>query len=250
MTCFTRTLLLALLLAANLPARAAGPTGSLNDTGQSLCDNGAHILVACSALNSNDAATYPRQDGRFGRDAANTVGALTKIGAGATGFDYTKVCFNGDPEGSGTCTGSLVANTTATATGTPSTDWACTRDNVTNLIWSLESDLGSGTDNWTNYATTAYPSAMNTANRCGYNTGWRLPSRRELLSIVNSGAAFSPAIDAAYFPGTFSNQYWSADLYAAVPEMAWNVNFFDGNASSNPKATTLQNYARLVRSGQ
>lgn len=245
MTRFTRTLLLALLLAANLPAHAAGPTGLLNDTGQSLCDNGANILVACSASNSNDAATYPRQDGRFGRDAAQTAGVLVKIGAGAAGFDYTKVCFNGNPEGSGTCTGTLIANTTATATGTPSTDWACTRDNVTNLIWSLESGLGI----WTSYASTAYPSAMNTANRCGYNTGWRLPTRRELLSIVNNGAA-NLAIDVAYFPGTFSNRYWSSDLYALDADQVWFVDFLyvdDGN--TGVVAGDLQVYARLVHSG-
>jgi hypothetical protein len=243
MTRFPRTLLLALMLAASLPAHAAGPTGLLNDTGQTLCDDGANNLVVCSAANSNDAATYPRQDGRFGRDPAAAASALTKTGAGTAGFDYTKVCFNGDLAGSGTCTGALVANTTATATGTPTTDWACTKDNVTNLIWSLESGYGD----WTTYANTTFPGTTNTATRCGYNTGWRLPTRRELLSIVNNGAV-SPAIDSAYFPGTVSDWYWSADTYAPNPAFAWFVYFVDGYPYAYYESYYY--YVRLVRSGQ
>lgn len=242
MTRITRTLPLALLLGASHPVYAAGPTGLLNDTGQNTCYNGS-TMVACSAANSGDAATYPRQDGRFGRDAAAAAGALTKTGAGAAGFDYTKVCFNGDLEGSGTCTGTLVANTSAVATGTPSTDWACTKDNATNLIWSLESGYG----NWTTYANTTLPDATNAASRCGYSTGWRLPTVRELFSIVHRGAA-NPAIDTAYFPGTISSVYWSVGTYAPAPASAWVVGFADGGAGAGFKSSSY--YVRLVRSGQ
>lgn len=56
-------------------ARAAG----LPDTGQDLCDNGSNVLVACTSANTGDTATYPRQDGRFGRDAKAMAGTLTKI---------------------------------------------------------------------------------------------------------------------------------------------------------------------------
>ncbi|MDP4029236.1 MAG: DUF1566 domain-containing protein [Gallionella sp.] len=234
--------LLALLFAASLPVYAAGPTGLLNDTGQDTCYDGAN-LVACAAGNSGDAAANPRQDGRFGRDPAFAAGQYTKTGAGAKSFDFTKVCFNGDAAGSGTCTGVLAANTTAAATGTPSTDWACTRDNVTNLIWSLQSGQG----NWTTYANTTLPGTTNTAIRCGYNTGWRLPTRRELLSIVHNGAS-NPAIDSAYFPSTQSNWYWSADTYAPGPALAWGVNFNVGSTSAGNKANNY--YVRLVRSGQ
>ncbi|MDP3616447.1 MAG: hypothetical protein Q8R49_01285, partial [Rhodoferax sp.] len=103
-------------------AQAAGPSGLLNDTGQTQCDNGSNVLDACNAASTGDGTTLPRQDGRFGRDVASPV----KVGGGAAGFDFSKVCFNGDVQGSGTCTGALVANTSAAATGTPSTDWACT----------------------------------------------------------------------------------------------------------------------------
>jgi hypothetical protein len=166
---------------------------------------------------------------------------LSKTGAGAKGFDYTKVCWNGDTEGSGTCTGALVANTTGTATGSPTTDWACTRDNVTNLIWSLQSASGGWED-----GVTMYPSMMNTATRCGYNTGWRLPTLRELLSLVHHGA-WSPAIDSAYFPATWPIFYWSADATSSLL-IAWIVHFYNGSTGTYNKNNSY--YIRLVRSGQ
>src|ERR1035437_8233635 len=98
------------------PAHAAGPTGLLNDTGQTTCYNGS-AMVACSSANTGDAAAYPRQDGRFGRDAA----APAKIGGGAAGFDFSKVCMNGNLN----CSGS--ANTSASPAAA---EWACTKDNV------------------------------------------------------------------------------------------------------------------------
>ena len=242
MTRFPRIFLLFLLFAA-APAHAAGPTGLLNDTGQDTCYNGS-ALVACTAGNSGDAGIYPRQDARFGRDAAFAAGQFTKTGAGAKGFDYTRVCFNGGLEGSGTCTGALVANTTGTATGSPDTDWACTKDNVTNLIWSLQ----SGSGDWITYAQTTLPNATNAATRCGFSDGWRLPTRRELLSIVHNGNS-NPAIDGDYFPSTASSWYWSADSSAPDPANAWIVHFGFGYTNSGNNKTNV-NYVRLVRSGQ
>jgi len=234
MTRLPRTLLLALLLAASLPLHAAGPTGLLNDTGQDTCYDGA-ALVACTPANSGDAAANPRQDGRFGRDAAAVAGTLSKTGAGAKSFDYTRVCMSGELAGQGACPASP-------AQGTGANQWACTKDNVTNLIWSLDSPVY----NWT-AATTTYPTAMNATSRCGYTTNWRLPTRRELLSIVNNGT-WSPSIDSAYFPGTVSDWYWSADTYAPDPAYAWYVNFVVGDTGYDGK--TYAHYVRLVRSGQ
>jgi hypothetical protein len=47
------------------------------------------------------AATYPRQDGRFGREAKAAAGTLSKIGGGAAGFDYIKVAIGGSDLGAG-----------------------------------------------------------------------------------------------------------------------------------------------------
>ena len=71
------------------------PTSSyaigLPDTGQTLCDDGSNVMTDCSTINSGDAATMPRQDGRFGHDPATASGQVTKLGGGTDGFDYTTV---------------------------------------------------------------------------------------------------------------------------------------------------------------
>ena len=172
---------------------------------------------------------------------------MAKVGGGAAGFDFTKLCWNGDAEGSGTCTGTLVANTGASASGTPGTDWACTKDNHTNLIWSLQT-VSSIT--WNGATSTAGGSPIathNTATRCGHATGWRVPTRRELLSIVHHGA-YAPAIDGAYFPATVSGWYWTNDSYAPNPAHAWSVVFDNGYTYADYETNT--SHVRLVRSGQ
>ncbi|MDT8439856.1 MAG: hypothetical protein RQ729_12695, partial [Wenzhouxiangellaceae bacterium] len=86
------------LTAAPLSAQ----TAPLNDTGQTRCfGNGA--LAECTAANTGDQSLRPRQDGRFGRDAQADAGALTKIGSGAAGFDFTRICNSGEAAGSGAC---------------------------------------------------------------------------------------------------------------------------------------------------
>ncbi len=220
--------------------QASHPTGALNDTGQTLCDNGSNVMAACTTATTGDAAAMPRQDGRFGRD----VGAPAKVGGGVAGFDFTRVCFNGDLQGAGTCTGTLVANTSGTATGNASTDWACTKDNVTNLVWALE----SGTGEWTTYAQVTLPAATNSASRCGFSSGWRLPTRRELMGLVHFGASAAPLIDVDYFPSTLSNLYWTAETRSPGSTLVWVVGFdFNGSGyrSSPPGSLAV----RLVRSG-
>lgn len=210
----------------------------LNDTGQDKCYDGS-ALVACSAANSGNAATHPGQDGRFGRDAAAAAGQLTKIGGGDKGFDYTRVCMSGELAGQGACPTNPVQ-------GTGANQWACTKDNVTHRLWSLENGYGK----WATYAIGTYPAAVNASSRCGYTTGWRLPTRRELFSTVHKGR-INPAIDSAYFPGTVTTQYyWSADSYVStyyfMQNYAWAANFWDGDAYADPK--TLNRFVRLVRS--
>ena len=242
--CLCAMLLFASQAVAQAPAAPGLPTGKLNDTGQTTCYDGS-TMVACATGNTGDAATYPRQDARFGRDAKT---GLAKTGAGAAGFDFTKLCWNGDPEGSGTCTGTLVANTTAATTGVADTDWACTKDNVTNLVWSLQTVSGI---TWADATSTAGGSPIdtaNTANRCGFNSGWRVPTRRELLTLVHLGLSSGTKIDTTYFPGTVSDYYWSNDTYAPDAANAWLVYFYGGSTFANVKTYTY--YVRLVRSGQ
>ncbi|MBK9443644.1 MAG: DUF1566 domain-containing protein [Comamonadaceae bacterium] len=232
---------------------AAQPTGLLNDTGQTQCAAiGSSALGTCTLVNTGDGSAMPRQDGRFGRDVASP----SKVGGGAAGFDFSKVCMNGDIAGTPSgvvggnvtgiaSTGSCVASPTANTGASPAVgEWACTKDNVTNLIWSLQTDFGD----WATYAQTTLPTATNNATRCGFNSGWRLPTRRELLGIVHYGAQ-NPAIDTNYFPDTLSsNGYWTSDTYTHDPSLAWDVAFEDGSPYAIVKAFSY--HVRLVRSGQ
>jgi hypothetical protein len=114
----------------------------------------------------------------------------------------------------------------------------CVRDNVTKLIWSTQSlQLMAGTD------------AMNAGagySRCGFSTGWRLPTYRELVSIVQYGKAW-PSIDTNYFPNTATDWYWVSDEVRPVDRLAAIVNFRDGGTNVQFKSYSGNVY--LVRSG-
>jgi hypothetical protein len=59
--------------------------------------------------------------------------------------------------------------------------------------------------------------------------GWRLPTREELLSIVDMTRA-DPSINLAAFPNTPSQGFWSDSTYAGSSEVVWRVYFGDGNS--------------------
>lgn len=221
-----------LLALVSLPTLAAG----LNDTGQIYCYDASNIAVVCSSAGvGSDAGVNPRQDARFGRDAKNAAGTLTKVGGGAAGFDFTKIANNGTV---------LAADA---AQGSGATDWACTKDNHTNLIWSLQTVSAIDWVHANDIFAGSPIAAHNAATRCGFGNGWRVPFRHELLSIVHSGAS-SPAIDATYFPGTASGYgYWTWNAYAPDPAFAWLVSFYHGESYADSKSLTGN--VRLVRSG-
>jgi hypothetical protein len=256
---FSRTALLTLLLTAGASAHAATVVVPLNDTGQSLCYDSAGAAVSCATV---------ADDGRYGRDAAVAAGALTPSSSGTKGFDFTKIANDGSPLGAGAALGSLAG------------EWACTRDNVTGLTWEVkttsglrsnahiytwysadntsnggagnEGDLGTDTcggtlSAYSNQCNTAnYVAAVNAAVLCGA-TDWRMPSLRELQSLVDFSVPL-PSIDANYFPNTQSSYFWAANNYAANPANAWNVSFGGGYSAGNNKPD--HDFVRLVRGGQ
>jgi hypothetical protein len=122
------------------------------------------------------------------------------------------------------------------------------KDNVTGLIWQK----CSAGQNKTDCSGTALGKKWTEANTyCTNNsaglpgTGWRLPDRFELQSIVDYGASF-PAIDPK-FPNTQTSYYW-ASVYAPDTNLAWYVHFNNGSVFYISKDYTF--YVRCVRSGQ
>jgi hypothetical protein len=55
----------------------------------------------------------------------------------------------------------------------------------------------------------------------GYSD-WRLPNRRELMSIAIYGQ-YNPSINTSYFPNCRSSYYWSSSTLADLPDGAWYV---------------------------
>jgi hypothetical protein len=202
---------------------------AMNDTGVAGCTDGINLNQPCPQV------SLPGQDADSGRDAAARNGTLVKVGFGQAGFDFTKL------DGSGA------------ALPDSATAWKCVKDNTTELTWQVpgvdsltsvtnsysyyqpDPRLNGGNSGWRNGGTctgsdcdtNGYIVALNTAGFCGYHD-WRLPTRRELLSLVNFGHT-SPAFDVTAFPSQppYTNAfYWTSTVNsgtAVVGFAAWIV---------------------------
>jgi hypothetical protein len=97
------------------------------------------------------------------------------------------------------------------------------RDDVTCLVW--QRDVPEDSYSWEEAKD--YCSSLPLAGG-----GWRLPSRIELVSLVDfTKAAPGPTIDTAAFPNTPAEVFWSSSLVAATAagtSFAWYVYFSSG----------------------
>jgi hypothetical protein len=237
---------------------------NLNDTGQTACHDAAGAAIPCIGSGT---------DGGFGRDAAAVAAVLTKVGAGAAGFDFTKIGNDGS---------ALAANA---AIGDNPTDWGCTRDNVTGLTWETKTDSSSSPryrgnyfawystagNNGGNTGTTGsfascnatlgavtpcntanYIAAINAAALCTY-TDWRLPTIRELQGIMHLGAN-GHTLDLTYFqdpafnPSVPFTAFWSATTVAADPSYVWVQRYDNGSPRTWFKNSAF--FVYLVRGAQ
>ncbi|MGR4895001.1 DUF1566 domain-containing protein [Stenotrophomonas sp. LARHCG68] len=69
-----------------------------------------------------------------------------------------------------------------------------------------------------------------TGCRVGGHEDWGLPSRQQLLSLVDL-SRHSPAIDTDAFPEFPSHWFWTSDLCAWSSASAWGVSFYYGYVS-------------------
>ena len=91
-------------------------------------------------------------------------------------------------------------------------------DTKTKLTW--QQAVAPGTYTWAGAKT--YCAGLNLGG-----TGWRLPTAKELQTIVDDSQT-NPAIDTTAFPSTPSNYFWSSSPLAGSSSDAWSVYFYDG----------------------
>jgi hypothetical protein len=109
-------------------------------------------------------------------------------------------------------------------------------DKVTGLMW--QQTVPAGTYTWEQAK--AYCPTLTLAG----HSDWRLPTRIELVSIVDFGRR-APAIDTTYFPSTPSNLFWSSSPLAGLSSYAWVVIFETGFSYSY--GVSSSNWVRCVR---
>ena len=133
------------------------------------------------------------------------------------------------------------------------TDWS------TGLMWEKHCDDESIHDWQNSYtwgdATAVKVAALNSASYAGHND-WRLPTKEELESIINSNYYF-PAVSPVFNTGcgvgctvttcscTRVSNYWSSSTWADNSALAWAVDFYGG--TTLPGYKTIPSYVRAVR---
>jgi hypothetical protein len=205
---------------SNTTVFAAGFT--LNDTGNSYCFIKGRETQDCIGTGA---------DAEFGRDVTHPSNLN-----GYLGFTFTKL--------------DAAGNEISKA----STQWACIKDNVTGLIWENKTSDGTIHDGGRRFdqlemKPELLANASNAEQLCGY-ADWRIPTRRELLSIISFAHRGSTLVDERYFPNTGTSQYWTSTVYRrrASSSNYWTINFFSMDFDGRRQDPREPQFARAVRS--
>ncbi len=109
-------------------------------------------------------------------------------------------------------------------------------DTKTGLVW--QQAVAPGTYTWTQAG--SYCGSLGLASG-----GWRLPSVKELLTLVDFTVASGPTIDGTAFPGTPSALFWSSSPPAGYSSIGSYVDFSSGTSGYYTVPPPAQ--ARCVR---
>jgi hypothetical protein len=112
-------------------------------------------------------------------------------------------------------------------------------DNITGLMWQSPPAATAMTQS----AAIIYCSTMLTL---AGHSDWRLPTRIELLSLVDLGRTATPAIN-PIFTNTLSEIYWTSTTYALAASYSWAVNFTFGHGVPHHDDITNTGAVRCVR---
>jgi hypothetical protein len=154
-------------------------------------------------------------------------------------------------------------------------NWDCVKDVTTGLVWEVKTH-DKGLQDANNYYswyskgilnpngsgkrdngkcrggiscdTQSYINAINAKHVCGFSD-WRLPTRKELLTLVRGHAdgEQTSTIDTHFFPGAPGDWYWTADTDLGDSAHAWYVLFYNGRTMKALKSQAKR--VRLVRGG-
>jgi hypothetical protein len=139
----------------------------------------------------------------------------------------------------------LMAYASLGRTAAPPGRYGVTRDTVydvhTTLSWQRV--VSGSTFTWTGAAT-----YCGTLRLAGLDS-WRVPTVKELATLVDYSAPLSPSIDATAFPGTPAGQFWSSTALAGVGStFAWTVDFVGGSTRQEYRQSRFS--VRCVRQGR
>lgn len=116
-------------------------------------------------------------------------------------------------------------------------------DRTTGLMWKRAAEDARFTFD----GAQEHAKAVNSAGGFAGHADWRVPTREELLSIVDPRFE-KPAVHPEAFPGTPPTWFWSSSPIASDASDPWNVSFNNGNDYWNSKNNAFR--VRLVRAGQ
>ena len=130
-----------------------------------------------------------------------------------------------------------------TASTCAATSANCTmQDKITGLWWSKLQTAAAWNTAWSTCLTTLNGTPYGTNSVPGYNgqTGWRLPTQKELMDAYNHGIRSAASDNWITEDSMDDNYFWSGSSVSYTTYSAWNVNLARGHTNDTYKLNTKQ----------